>query len=157
MQFTFPCWNSEFPILKSLFHSSNLYSCTLSYCNLHFLHFKFQSFNFLFFKIQYLLLSCSLIYCNSPLSLYIPSNLASVKYNPLNQNLIRLTKSPTKLKLLNPSIPVGSTSLPWVFYYLIRPGTLAGEFCVGLLSTHQVLVPLPGIEIDWQWLSEVEI
>ncbi|QHN82812.1 Rhomboid-like protein [Arachis hypogaea] len=42
----------------------------------------------------------------------------SASHKTINQILIRLTKSTTKLKLLNPSIPVGSTSLPFRYWLL---------------------------------------
>ena len=87
-------------------------SCTLSYCNLHFLHFKFQSFNFLFFKIQLFYFQFSLISAIYPSPFTFSAIYLLLDTKSLNQYLIRLTKSTTKLKLLNPSIPVGSNSLP---------------------------------------------
>ena len=132
----FPCLNSANPHPNPLYFSSNL----------HFLHFKFLSFNFLSFKFQQFTFPLSLISCN----------LHSANHKSPNQHLIRLTKSTTKLKLLNPSIPVGSTSLPWVFITWYDPVHLPVSFgCFGRNSflikiSHQVFGAVAGDWLDWQ-------
>ena len=101
----------------------------------------------MFFKIQHLYFPFSLI---SAIHFTFPVIYLLLDTKSLNQYLIRLTKSTTELKLLNPSIPVGSTSLLWVITTWCDPVYLpVGFVCWKFVfpqKHHQVFGAVAG---DW--------